>query len=54
MIALATTSRGARSASGCTPGHEAHAVVVDEERALAAHRLADQRLLARRACARGT
>ena len=48
MIALATTSRGARSASSCWPDHEAVALEVDEERALAADRLGDQRLLALR------
>ena len=47
MIALATTSRGARSASWCMPVHEPVAGVVDQERALAADRLGDQRLLAR-------
>ena len=46
MIALATTSRGARSASGCWPDHEPVAGVVDEEGALAAYGLRDQRLLA--------
>ena len=46
MIALATTSRGARSASSCTPCMKRRPVVVDEERALAADRLGDQRLLA--------
>ena len=38
-----TTSRGARSASGCTPGHDPVAGAVDQHRALAAHRLGDQR-----------
>ena len=56
MIALATTSRGARSASSCWPCMNRTPVAVDQERALAAHRLGDQRLLAaaspRRATAR--
>ena len=46
VIALATTSRGARSASSCDALHEPVALEVDEERALAADRLGDQRLLA--------
>ena len=46
MIALATTSRGARSASSCTPCMNRFALEVDEEGALAADRLGDQRLLA--------
>ena len=44
-MARATTSRGARSASGWRPCHEAAAGVVDEDGPLAAHRLGDQRLL---------
>ena len=51
MIALATTSRGASSASACTAGHEPLAGAVDQERALAAHRLGDERLLAARSVA---
>ena len=42
-IARATTSRGASSASAMPVAHEAHAARVHEHRALAAHRLGDQR-----------
>ena len=45
-MALATTSRGARSASSWTPCHEPVALPVHEERALAADGFGDQRLLA--------
>ena len=41
-MARATTSRGASSAPG-TSGHEPLAGIVDQDRAFAAHRLADQR-----------
>ena len=47
MIALATTSRGARSASSCCPCMNRTPASSTQERALAAHRLGDQRLLAR-------
>ena len=47
-IALATTSRGARSASSCWPCMNRLPSSIDQERALAADRLADQRLLAGR------
>ena len=44
-------SRGARSASSCSPGMKRIAVVVDQERAFTPHRLGHQRLLALRALA---
>ena len=46
LIAAATTSRGARSSSGWTPTITRSPARVVEDRALAAHGLADQRLLA--------
>ena len=52
-IARATTSRGARSASGCTLGHERDAVGVAEHRAFAAQRLGEQRARHRRVVQRG-
>ncbi len=51
MIARATTSRGARSASSCWPCMNRTPSLVDEEGALAAHGLGDERLLAARALA---
>ena len=51
MMPLATTSRGASSASGCRPTMKRDAGAVDQVRALAADRLGDQRLLAARRAA---
>ena len=53
-MARATTSRGARSAIGWTPCMKRTPVGVHQQRALAADRLGDQRLLAAGALARAT
>ena len=53
LIARATTSRGARSASGCSSAMNATPCVVAQDRALAAQRLREQRARHRRVVQRG-
>ena len=53
LIALATTSRGARSASGCSSRMNGDAALVAQDRALTAQRLGEERPRHRRVVQRG-